>query len=594
VLPVAPASADRVATLVEQLGAAEFAVREQAEKDLEHLGIQAYDAIEAATLHPDLEVAARARRLLRAIRWIWLSDEIPADIQAGMKDYETIPEAARRERVLLLAALPDRDSVEVLCRIVRFDKSLPVAKLAAAELMRQSPPAEPPDLETAAIVEKTLGAVRRAPANWLRTWLVFRKDPKAALAAWMPMAEEERVAARKSVAANGREPVTSLLLVQLDWLNKLERREESLATVHALLDIGPRDPPRLFTLAREFTRRKAWAALAAVGGEKSRRTPGWLALQYLAARGHLNLGDKDKAEAALREVRGAFPVSTEEQLKNRYDLVSILQEIGFLDWAEFEARYIIDASAKSTEKGSRGGVSAYRAKRLLGELYHGQDRNLEAAELCRQAAVDESRFAGLLGRSATPNRKSMLSHSHLYAAYHWQSQKDAAKQRKALEDAVAADPTNPDALIACHRLSGADAAFRAANQDRIRAAAAELRQQLGFDPNSGVPPPYGSGSQTAVLCNNLAWLLANTDGDCDEALRLARAAVRASPQAGYLDTLAHVHYTRREWDSAVKHQSRAVELSPDARQMRRQLEVFKKAAEDARRKPPPAVPRTQK
>ena len=57
---------------------------------------------------------------------------------------------------------------------------------------------------------------------------------------------------------------------------------------------------------------------------------------------------------------------------------------------------------------------------------------------------------------------------------------DLETQRKALEASAAADPTNPDTLIACHRLSGADAAFRAANQERIRQAASEMRQQLGL------------------------------------------------------------------------------------------------------------------
>jgi hypothetical protein len=66
----------RVARMIEQLGAEDFAVREKAQSDLATLGLAAFDALHAAQNHNDPEIALRSRYLVRSmsVRWFEESD----------------------------------------------------------------------------------------------------------------------------------------------------------------------------------------------------------------------------------------------------------------------------------------------------------------------------------------------------------------------------------------------------------------------------------------------------------------------------------------------------------------------------------------
>ena len=58
-------SRQEIHRLIEQLGDKDYFVRQQAETHLAQLGFEAFDALSEATTHEDLEIAARAKRLLQ-------------------------------------------------------------------------------------------------------------------------------------------------------------------------------------------------------------------------------------------------------------------------------------------------------------------------------------------------------------------------------------------------------------------------------------------------------------------------------------------------------------------------------------------------
>ncbi len=67
--------------------------------------------------------------------------------------------------------------------------------------------------------------------------------------------------------------------------------------------------------------------------------------------------------------------------------------------------------------------------------------------------------------------------------------------------------------------------------------------------------------ETAIAANNLAWLLAATEGNLDEALTLAHAAVeRNQTVAGYYDTLGWIYYKKESSAPAVEMLKKAVAL----------------------------------
>ena len=106
----------------------------------------------------------------------------------------------------------------------------------------------------------------------------------------------------------------------------------------------------------------------------------------------------------------------------------------------------------------------------------------------------------------------------------------------------------------------------------IQKAAAALRDKVRRHPEN---PRY---------YNEFAWLVGNTEGDQDEALRYSQKAVELRPESGvYLDTLAHVYFGRGDLDRAVTYQAQAARFEPHSGLIVRKLEVFRKAIDERKK-----------
>ncbi len=66
---------------------------------------------------------------------------------------------------------------------------------------------------------------------------------------------------------------------------------------------------------------------------------------------------------------------------------------------------------------------------------------------------------------------------------------------------------------------------------------------------------------TAIAANNLAWLLADNQGNLDEALTLARSVINKNQTvAGYYDTLGWIYFKKELYTPAVEQMKKAVTL----------------------------------
>ena len=86
----------------------------------------------------------------------------------------------------------------------------------------------------------------------------------------------------------------------------------------------------------------------------------------------------------------------------------------------------------------------------------------------------------------------------------------------------------------------------------------------------------------ATACNQYAWLVSNTFGDFDKAIRASHKSVEVRQElkrevGAYYDTLGRCYYAKREFDNAIKYQTQALKLDPHSGQMKRQLALFQKA-----------------
>ena len=157
---------------------------------------------------------------------------------------------------------------------------------------------------------------------------------------------------------------------------------------------------------------------------------------------------------------------------------------------------------------------------------------------------------------------------NFYYASHWKGKNDTAKTREYLDKALADDPSNLDVLIASYRIAEPKSESREKIIKLIRKIADALQAQIDED---------ADGPEAADNCNQLAWLSANTDGKLDDALRLAKKAVELKPDnASYYDTLSRVYAAKEDFENAVKSESKAVQLEPHSKQIREQLESYRK------------------
>src|SRR4051794_7126222 len=98
------AAAERIEKLIEQLGAEDFAARERAQAELAQLGLAAYDALNAAQIHHDPEIALRSRYLVRSMSVRWFADSDSPEVIRLLKDYGDLSESERKSRIDRLAA----------------------------------------------------------------------------------------------------------------------------------------------------------------------------------------------------------------------------------------------------------------------------------------------------------------------------------------------------------------------------------------------------------------------------------------------------------------------------------------------------------
>jgi tetratricopeptide (TPR) repeat protein len=483
-----PESAQRVRQLVQQLGDNDYSVRQRAQDELAKLGFAAFDLLSEAADNEDLEVATRARYLLRLMRVQWTRDDDPSAVKALLDGYDSLSLDERIARMQKLAAMPATAGVAALCRLVRYELSPMLSKSAAVAILNREPipPADEPKL--GGIVRENLAGSSQTAAKWLLTYLALRKDPKATMAAWNRLVEVEQGVLRRT---------------------------------------PDRSSPRI------------------VG-----------CLLYDLAVAQAGQGLQDLADKTAQRARQVIPGRTAADLYGHLLMAYSLRRRGLFPWAVEEYRQVMRSSFP--ECAAMGYIA-------LSEMYHDIGDDPDAAQTIQDALK-------MVDQRALENLEAVTDHSvaelrarmNYFLACHWQAKGDAAKHRQYVEEALKVYPTEVDSLIARYRLPDQDPDYRKKTRELIGRAVAGMREEIEKTP------------EDATGYNQLAWLLGNTEGDLDEALRLVQKSVELSPDNGaYYDTMGRVCYARGDYPNAVKYQSLAAELEPHSGLILKQLQLFK-------------------
>ncbi|MCI0334663.1 MAG: tetratricopeptide repeat protein [Planctomycetes bacterium] len=567
------AANDRVKQLIRQLGDPRYTARRTAANEIREIGAEAFDLLHEATGDSDPEVAASARYLLRQISVRWVeSDDSPA-VRSLLRDYDRQPDTVRLRRVDSLAELADGDGIAGLCRIARFDRSPIVSRMAALAIIRpEEQPAAPSQVDSE-VVERELGSSSRAASAWLRRYLVQLRDPAASVEFWQTLIDDEVARLEQNAADTSPEIVSGLLWNLAEVYRQLGNRAATTGVVNRMMDVHPdaidSTAVELLTWLYEH---ESWEVLDDFLAKHQDQLEQSKRPLYYAALARAKQGKADMAEQLAEKAAQIDPQNTLESFLTAKDL----EEHSRFKWAVREYRRSINDQNVASHEG-------ILARIYLGSLLHDYEQHQEAADVLEPLAKsvkNEGKVGQLYAelqryyerRLNLPKAEAVLARFHYYRACQYHQEKHWSRERSELEDAIKLDPTDADVLIAMYRLPESDDAWREAVRKRIRDLCRQFQQEI--DENPSDPNAY----------NQWAWLVSNTEGDYQKAIRYSHRSVELIPSsagdsagASFLDTLGRCYFAAGDLENALKYQRQAIEKVDYMQVMHRQLAQFEKA-----------------
>lgn len=572
------ASAERsaqVSALIEQLGDEDFAEREKAQAELAQMGLEVFDTLHAAQNHHDPEVALRARYLVRSMSVRWFQESDPPEVVRILKGYGDQAEPERRNRMDRLAGLENQQGVAALCRLSRFETDDTLSKSAALKILEQEAPA---DDATRAELQKTLsgivGSSNRPAASWVRLYVKTLADPASSLAGWDAATKAEWETLSKNPNQTSREIVRDLFRYQVELLKRLDRQDDAIAVIRRTFNLLDGTVEQITEVVDWLMQREAYSVVLEINDRFAAVFQENALLLYRLAEANQKLGDVEKARQIVDQALALGPENLDQHLRAGYVLS---EERGLHDWAEREYREVIKNAGAGTPH-------EFRARFYLSEMLHDQAKELAAAEtlqpVCDLMEKDEAAKDTCLKAQRDP--PGVVSRMNYFYACHDHETGDFKKEREHLQTAFDSDPQDADVLIAMHRLPQADEAWQKLTRDKIAETAEDFRAEIDGARQAVEGAPNEQIQSIArdrlgIDCNQYAWLVGNTFGDYDEAVKMSHLSLEMRPDYyGYLDTLGRCYYAKGDLENAIKYQSQALKRNPYSGQIRRQLEFFQK------------------
>jgi tetratricopeptide (TPR) repeat protein len=569
----------RIAELIQQMGAAEYATRERAQAELQRLRLDAFDALNEAQFSDDIEIAMSARYLVRSIQVNWASDDDSPEVKQQLRGYGNRPENERRNLIDQLATLGAEQALRPLCRLVRYEASEKLSKHAALLVMGLTAPEEATARQRfVETLQGRMGKSKRAASDWLRAYALLLNNDPAATAQWKELVDQEQTRLVDSPDQTSREITRDLLKWFADQLTRRDQPDEALAVMRKMTSLLNSTPQEVLDAVDWFRERKSWAIVVEIASqfpETFKRSP---LLLYRLAETHNQLGDRQKAEETAQQALGTIPDEPEKHL----EMAGVLQHDGLFESAELEYRHV--AKAMESEP-----LEAIRSKFYLSEMLHELHKDQAAGDVLKEIvdAIEASQdIRKLVETELGRDVGSTKSRLFFFYAEHEAQQANTARQRELLLEGYQHDPSDADLLIAMHRVPQADEVWTRETRERINSAAEDYRRQIKElqdrvnNARSGEDRAMAS-FQLALMNNQLAWLAANTNGDADEAIKCSlQSLALLEDRSGFLDTLGRCYYAKGDFANAVKFQTRAVALEPHSPAMVAQLELFQKALQE--------------
>jgi tetratricopeptide (TPR) repeat protein len=569
----------RLESLVAELGADEYFVREKAQRELQRLGIVAFDAVYAAIEHDDIEIAHRAKYLVATIEVDWVEDRDSEAVKTILSRYEESPTEEREKMAIKLSGLPAAEAMEPLSRIARFEPSESLSRRSVLQLMDLTSAKnldEDQRIEAGRRLALLSGSGKRPSSRWLAAHAATLQDPQANVDAWEPLIQEDLDLYHRRPELTDPNVVAELLQRHGEILLTLDRTEEAYESLRRLFQVIPSQDASVLVTVRWLVERQAWPVVLDAESRYAALFEQNVGLAYCAAEAHAALGD-DEAVAKLLERIENDPGIDPPQ---RIDIAGELESWGRFDWAEREYRLGLK------ELQPPNPAFAWASRRLA-EMLHDQQRDVEAAEALTpylKALEENEQFRSILEDQFEWPVKEHRARYATFRGMALEAEGKLAEAREAYEKGFEDYEYDADLLIAMHRTPDAPEEWRAKTKARIEAAQTHFKAEIAAA-RQEVEAASRSGNieaargQLALSCNQYSWLVGNTFGDFDDAVRRSEESLEIRQgNSGYLDTLARALFARGDVEEAIRRQRQALESDRHSGALNRQLREFEAAA----------------
>lgn len=605
----------RISSLIEQLSDPNYSSRLSAQSELERIGVLALDQLHAASFHPDPQIASTARFVVQSNQFSWSWDTDPISVRQILKNYNNA-DSEKSTYIDQLQRLDHDEGFPALCRLVRYETRSGLAKRAALLLMRSKAAIGQSLDNRKESIRSYIGGGQSQASRWLLQYASGK--PEFDLKWWeQTLAEELRLLKASSVETN-LDLVLELHKWVVEQLSKQPTlRPAALSIGRSILTVGKSIPTLDSMVGNRSTRANEFAQWALktnlpelVQEQHSKLHKSILSREfffgYLLAESYKLQANEERANAialhslnqiacnenglpldqqALEDFNKlrAIDFSLNRQLSGqdrRTRIAELLEDRGQFAWAEAEFRLVINDDL--TNFATLDGMNQ------LAAMLQTQGKHAEAAEVLELFA---SRYNNepLFKKQMDDTKeftKQILSNYYLYSADRAREANDTTKATTEYWLSFELEPDNIDAVIGLYKLSLPETE-NGKLRSKLTKAITDHRSRIRDDEEvmkKSSPGEHASYSdRLARNCNNLAWLIANTEGSKEEALFLSNKACTLSPDTPEnLDTLSYCYAALERYDDAVQNQKLAVELKPHHPEFAKALKRFE-AKRDAQK-----------
>ncbi|MCC9603219.1 hypothetical protein LOC67_21940 [Stieleria sp. JC731] len=609
------ANTQLIAELINKLGSDSYATRIRARDQLKAFGLEAFDALYEAQKHDDSEIQSAARYLQTSLQVNWSNETDPKQVREILYEYGAQNATDRLARIELLGRLPDFMGVEALARLSRFDREVELSRRAAMLVLKQPIPDERNKrLMLAEKIQSVIDDNSRDSVNWLRTYAADLVDGRYEPTRWQDVVITQRqkvdigvdpditaesvlklikVIATRAIEEDERQSALDLVLANLDLISPATKDladQSDWAITHELYPFVTELYQRhrhAFAMNAELL----YSAAQAFRDNGQVEEGNQLAMDAfkVSPLPDVTVEELDDADVAPSEEEKAKLGLTDHQLEDvassHLAVALQLKMRGQFDWAEREYRAIVGNCGIETYVGIRSRINL---SSLFAEQLNHADAVKTLAPLVDRIERDQEFVKKLLAYD-------MLS-QFIQSEYHFRtamallakepvSQEDLEQAKVKLQTAYNQDSGNIDILIQMFRIDDPN------DQDWQTQVARQLKQHI--QASSEAIRRYEASKRAmsddryrmllGEKYNEYAWLVANTKGDYQQALRYSQQSLKLSSddnptqRAARLDTCARCYFAIGDIENAIVTQKEALQYDRNSLPMIRQLAEFEAA-----------------